>query len=182
MLAAVRMQSDTGETSMVCAAAEVISGLLASGAAFVSLPQGASSWQLWLCDLLHDALRDAPLELADMWGLCIRFAVNGLCSIGDYTSLGLLLAMVSSGAQQDMAKSNIVKHLKCVGHCLNELRVKGCHDLQPAYEFRLAAMQNLKATMTINSASVRREVANCTAVLCTMCEGGKISGDPVSCY
>ena len=95
MKEALKDQSDLGEKSTVCAAAEILAGLLASGAAFKADGNGVTAWESWIKDSIASAIAASPLELADMWGLTVRYAVSGLCDHGSDAALDLLLRSVS---------------------------------------------------------------------------------------
>lgn len=94
---ALKDQSNLAEKTTVCAAAEVVAGLLASEAAFVSAAPGQpSAWEAWLRALLRSSLAGSPLELADMWGLVVRYGVDGLIRSADHSRLAMLLELVAA--------------------------------------------------------------------------------------
>ncbi|MEW5319322.1 MAG: hypothetical protein WDW38_010482 [Sanguina aurantia] len=79
LLALDKMQvHNTHDKAQQAACAEIMAGLLSSGAAFVEPTDGGSSGSSWLLPLLEGALRTSTLEMADCWAVAVRFAVKGL--------------------------------------------------------------------------------------------------------
>ena len=81
------------EKGTACAAAELLSAMIASGAAFCC-EDGAHAWDQWIGEALQNALAKCPLEMADMWGLAVRFAVGGLCRSSNTPALWKVLEML----------------------------------------------------------------------------------------
>jgi hypothetical protein len=92
-------QSNLAEKTTACAAAEVIAGLVASEAAFCCAPGQPSAWEGWLKQLLRGSLANCPLELAEMWGLVVRYGVGGLINSEDDTRLAALLEIVAEPSE-----------------------------------------------------------------------------------
>ena len=65
------------DRSAVAAAAEVLSGILASGKAFEN-----GAWEDWVRPTLSRAMAAAPLELVDLWCAALRFALHELGGAG----------------------------------------------------------------------------------------------------
>lgn len=63
---------NTHDKAQQAACAEIVAGLLSSGAAFVEPTDGTSSGSSWLLPLLEGALRTSTLEMADCWAVAVR--------------------------------------------------------------------------------------------------------------
>eukprot|EP00873_Tetraselmis_striata_P035714 jgi/Tetstr1/455978/TSEL_042757.t2 len=164
---ALEDQSNLAEKTTVCAAAEVMAGLLASGAAFAApAPGQPSAWEAWLRGLLRASLAGSPLELADMWGLVVRYGVGSLVQGGDDSRLTTLLELVAEPTEPGAPSSAVVKHLKVVSSALSELLTHGHTGRPAARAFQATVLQELLQLMATPLNSVRREVAKCMTLLC----------------
>jgi len=74
------------DRSAVATAAEVLAGILASGAAFEG-----PWWGEWVESMFVKAMAAAPLELVDIWSAALRFALYELEKSGKEGYVGLLL-------------------------------------------------------------------------------------------
>ena len=55
---------------------------------------GQSAWDAWARDLLQDAVRAAPLDLASVWAIALRYGLHGLCQ-QQHSGIGRLLELVA---------------------------------------------------------------------------------------
>jgi len=175
---ATQEQSHTGEKSHVSAAAEIIAALLASGAAFAPGPDGSTPWSAWMRGLLRECVAASPLELADMWGLVVRYGVGGLCAREDTASLSVLLESLLTELPAAQASSGAaIKRLKCFGHCLIEMLSRGCCRWAACEAFQAAVLRELPEMEGHLTSHVRREVARCMVILSTRSMGGTARTD-----
>lgn len=72
--------SNTAEKAEQCAAAEVMAGLLASGAPFLTSQggDGGSDEHGWVVEQLSRALRRTTLDVSDSWSTAVRYATHYL--------------------------------------------------------------------------------------------------------
>ncbi|KAL0045726.1 hypothetical protein WJX82_002854 [Trebouxia sp. C0006] len=176
-----------------CAAAEALSGLLASRTAFEVLPgSGDSAWDSWLKGAFQSALAAAPLDMAEAWATAVRFAVNALA----YTNpagMHAVLQVVIQQPPQGAPSSAMVKRLKYIGQCLEELSslaITGTDDTNPAAaytalsdqitlravvspeavwagrRFQQQVLEELPGLMVRPGEALRHHLAWCGAILC----------------
>ena len=63
---------------------------------YVDVAGTESAWDEWAAALLQNALQAAPLDFAGLWGVAVRFGINGLAAAGaDARPLSLLLDLIS---------------------------------------------------------------------------------------
>ena len=63
---------------------------------FVCATGAETAWDAWLADLLLNALSAAPMDMAGLWGVSVRFGLNGII-IGrrDAVALSSVLELIS---------------------------------------------------------------------------------------
>ncbi len=60
----------------------------------MSCTGGQSAWDAWARDLFHNAVSTAPLDLASLWSIALRFGLHGLCE-RQHPDIGTLLQLVA---------------------------------------------------------------------------------------
>ncbi|DBA73425.1 TPA: hypothetical protein ACH3X1_011462 [Trebouxia sp. C0004] len=181
------------DRALTCAAAEALSGLLASRTAFEVPPgSGGSAWDSWLKRAFQSALAAAPLDMAEAWATAVRFAVNALA----YTNpagMHAVLQVVIQQPPQGAPSSAMVKRLKYIGQCLEELSslaITGTDDTNPAAaytalgdqitlrpvvspeavragrRFQQQFLEELPGLMMRPGEALRHHLAWCGAILC----------------
>mmetsp|Transcript_1445 Transcript_1445/g.4175 ORF Transcript_1445/g.4175 Transcript_1445/m.4175 type:complete len:1599 (-) Transcript_1445:123-4919(-) len=178
------LESDAilAEKSTVCAAAELLAGTIACSAAFQLPDSGVSPWDRWISQALQSSLTSCPLELADMWGLTIRFAVHGLCRSRDAAALDKVLHLLTQASLHGATSGAVIKWMKITGHCLSELNDMGCRHLVPARTFQDWVLEQVTMLIDAPSATVHQEVAYCMVRLADNCmdyssQGPALDGD-----
>ncbi|KAL0043408.1 hypothetical protein WJX79_003790 [Trebouxia sp. C0005] len=181
------------DRARTCAAAEALSGLLASRTAFEVLPgSDGSAWDSWLKGAFQSALAVAPLDMAEAWAMAVRFAVNALA----YTNpagMHAVLQVIIQQPPQGAPSSAMVKRLKYIGQCLEELSslaITGTDDTNPAAaytalgeritlrpvvsaeavragrRFQQQFLEELPGLMVRPGEALRHHLAWCGAILC----------------
>lgn len=70
--------------------------LKSTSVGILSPGSGVSAWDEWASALLQKALQTAPLDFAGLWGVAVRFGLNGLVLAGgDSQPMACLLALIS---------------------------------------------------------------------------------------
>lgn len=55
-----------------------------------------TAWDAWLAALLRDALSAAPMDMAGLWGVSVRFGINGIIAgRRDAVALSSVLELIS---------------------------------------------------------------------------------------
>ncbi|KAH7621507.1 hypothetical protein Ndes2526B_g03845 [Nannochloris sp. 'desiccata'] len=90
------------DRSAVATAAEVLAGILASGAVFEG-----PWWGDWVKDMFVKAMAVAPLEIVDIWCAALRFALYELEKAGKEEYVGILLDATLALRRTKRARSGV---------------------------------------------------------------------------
>ena len=131
----------------------------------VGVADGKSAWDSWARRVVQNAVSSAPLDLASVWSLALRFGLHGLCE-KQHNGIGALLELLadypssgdsccpyeharSTSGYRDRLQSHMWTLLSCGCHWLLLSTVAGCSKISHSavdIEMRISKLINTKGS------------------------------------
>ncbi|GMH44904.1 hypothetical protein BSKO_12861 [Bryopsis sp. KO-2023] len=171
------MQSHSSEQADQSALAELLSGIIASGAPWVQ-PKNSSKtpWEDWIKEFTKAVLGSAPLELSGAFALSMRSGVRGLLDLNEQgkgyaaEALGSVVDLILSAMDASVAgqSSSLIKHLTYLNASMKELiKVYSLEGMPPnLIPLWSRLLDDIPGLMSNELQSVREHVAGLMVLVC----------------